>query len=167
MDVGVHADRVTRTGLHAHPAVDALERVDLVADRVLLDARVRMLTRLDVDALGRTGGGTKKAGRTAYRAVGLEREPMGSPVGERIGLALLWILRGGRRPPVARDAEQVQGVEHQVSREMPCGDAEATDDLGKIHPLDERETGSRGWHAPTLPSPGGWCHRRRHRSSST
>src|SRR6476660_6119386 len=35
MDERVHADRVAGTGLDAHTAVDALERVDLVADRVL------------------------------------------------------------------------------------------------------------------------------------
>src|SRR4030095_394564 len=72
----VHADRVAGAGLDAHPAVDALERVDLVAHRGLLDLRVGMLAGLDVDALGRTGGGAEEAGGAAHRAVGLERQTM-------------------------------------------------------------------------------------------
>src|SRR5262249_5155386 len=63
LHVVVHAVRITRTGFPPHPAIDALEGVDLVAARVLLDRGIGMLTRLDVDALGGTSRRTEKAGR--------------------------------------------------------------------------------------------------------
>src|SRR5262249_31955670 len=71
----VHADGVARARFHAHPTVDALQGVDLVAQGELLDLGVRMLARLDVDALRRTGGGAQEARRAAHRAVRLERQP--------------------------------------------------------------------------------------------
>src|SRR5262249_56718115 len=80
MDMGIHPDGVARTGLHAHPAVDALERVDLVPHRVLLDRRIGVLTGLDVNAFRRACGGAEEARRAPDRAVRLERESMRSPV---------------------------------------------------------------------------------------
>src|SRR5262249_9106936 len=69
MDVGVHPDGVARTGLDAHPAVDALERVDLVPHRVLLDRRIGVLAGLDVNALRRARGGAEEARSAPDRAV--------------------------------------------------------------------------------------------------
>src|SRR5207302_9154535 len=67
MDERVHADRVARTRLDAHAAIDALERVDLVAHRVLLHLRIGMLARFDVDALRRTRRRAAEARREAHR----------------------------------------------------------------------------------------------------
>src|SRR5436309_764363 len=69
VDERVHPDRVAGTGLDAHAAVDALQGIDLVADGVLLDLRVRMLPRLDVDAFRRTRRRTEKARGTPHRPV--------------------------------------------------------------------------------------------------
>src|SRR5207237_8425370 len=89
VDEGVHADGVAGARLHAHSAVDALERVDLVAHGILLGLRVGMLARFDVDALGRARRRTEEAGRAAHRAVGLEGEPVRPAVALRIDLALV------------------------------------------------------------------------------
>src|SRR5438309_8031663 len=70
MHEGIHADRVTRARFDAHPTIDALERVDLVTHRVLLDRRIGVLPSFNVDALGRAGGCAEEAGRAAYRAIG-------------------------------------------------------------------------------------------------
>src|SRR5262249_22175007 len=88
---GVHPDRIARARLDAHPAVDALQGVDLVAQGELLDLRARVLSVLDVDALRRAGGGAEEARRAAHRAVGLEGQPVRSPVAFGVGLALLGI----------------------------------------------------------------------------
>src|SRR5262249_61089183 len=92
------ADCLARTRLDAHPAVDALQRVDLVAARVLLDAGVRMLARLDVDALRGARRRAEEAGGAADGAVGLERQAMRAPVTLGVRLPLLGVLRpyGGR-----------------------------------------------------------------------
>jgi len=46
------------------------QHVDLVNHRILLDVDVRVLGRLDLDALGRAGLGAEEAGDAAHRAVG-------------------------------------------------------------------------------------------------
>src|SRR4029077_986078 len=139
MDVGVHPDGVARARLDAHAAVDALEGVDLVAHRVLLDRRIGMLAGLDVDALGRTRGGAEEARRAPDRAIGLEREPMRSPVAFRVHLALLWILDRHHRRTLPRETEQVERVERHVADEVPRCHGDAPEDLGEVEALDDAE----------------------------
>src|ERR1051325_641769 len=72
MEAGVHAYRVARTGLDAKAAIDAAQRIDLVAHGDFFPRFVGILARLDVDALGRAGGGAEKAGGAAHAAVTIQ-----------------------------------------------------------------------------------------------
>src|SRR5262249_27610149 len=49
---GTHSNRITGTRLDTKSAIDAAQSVDLVANRVFFNRIVRILTRLDINALG-------------------------------------------------------------------------------------------------------------------
>src|SRR5271163_981846 len=66
-------DRVDRTGFLAHPAVDALDHVDVIASRAP-GAVVASRSRLDRDRLGRTDRLAQFAGDAALFAVGIAAE---------------------------------------------------------------------------------------------
>src|SRR5215813_9409630 len=48
-----HDDRLFRTGVYTEPPKDTAQHVDFKSSWVLLDLRIRMLCRLDVDTIGR------------------------------------------------------------------------------------------------------------------
>src|SRR5437867_9197419 len=73
MDVGVHTDRVAGARFHTHATVDAAQSIDLVAQREFFHVGIWVLTRLDVDAIGRTSGRAQKTGSAAHRPVLFER----------------------------------------------------------------------------------------------
>src|SRR5207249_11634590 len=110
VDDRVHADGVTRARADAPPAVDALQRIDLVAHGVLLGVGIGVLARLDMNTLRGTRRRAEEAGRAADRPVWLERQAVRAAVALGIHLPLLGILHGDRRPPVAREAEHVEHV---------------------------------------------------------
>src|SRR6266404_3221363 len=66
-------DRVGRTSLHAVSAEDAAVVIDVIDLGVALGARdtllSRVLSRLDINAVRRTGGGAEKAGHAFFQAV--------------------------------------------------------------------------------------------------
>ena len=63
MSSGVHANRVARTGFDTKAAINAAQRIDLIAHRVLFDRITRIFSGLDVDTVSRAGGCAKKASR--------------------------------------------------------------------------------------------------------
>ena len=65
-----HLDGIQWTGLDAETAEDTAQNINIVLLRPLLDVRVRMLRRLDSDALGRTDSGTEMAGNTFFIVTG-------------------------------------------------------------------------------------------------
>src|SRR5277367_4428389 len=89
MHVGVHPNRVARTGLDAQPAVDAAQRVDLVAHRELLDVRIGRLARLYIYALRRTRSRAQKACRASHRRILAQRQTVATAKIVGIALALL------------------------------------------------------------------------------
>ena len=48
MGAGIHLNRIARTGFHAETAIDAAQRIDFVAHRILLDRIMRIFTGLDM-----------------------------------------------------------------------------------------------------------------------
>src|SRR5262249_8254683 len=132
VDVRIHADGIARTRFHAHPTVDALQGVDLVAHRVLLDGRVGVLAGLDVNALRRAGGGAQEARRAAHRAVGLERQPVRPAVALRVLLPLLGVLHRHHSAAVLGETEEMERVDRHVAHEMTGRDRHAAYDLGQI-----------------------------------
>src|SRR5207248_10488585 len=91
----VHTAGVLGARLHAEPADDAAQLVDLEAHRELLDRLVLVFAGLDVDALRRAGGGAHVAGHAARLAVHARHQPVHAAVPGRIRLALFRIIDGG------------------------------------------------------------------------
>jgi hypothetical protein len=104
-------DRLRRAGLLAVAAEDAAQHVDLVAAGVALagrDARlVGVLGRLDVDGLGRAGGGAQRAADAALQAVLVAHQVVAAPEARDRDRLLLGILDGdGRAAEVTKDDTQ-------------------------------------------------------------
>jgi hypothetical protein len=57
MDPRIHANCIARAGLHAEATVDAAQGIDLIADGILFDGVVRILTRLYIDTIRGAGRG--------------------------------------------------------------------------------------------------------------
>src|SRR5262249_28676857 len=122
MYVGVHANGVAGARLDAVAAVDAAQRVDLVARRILLYRGILALGCLDVDALRGTGRRAEKARRTTHGAILLERQAVASSVVITIALALFGILHGDHRAPIFEQPDLVGKVETEVSPKTIPGD---------------------------------------------
>jgi hypothetical protein len=56
-----------------------------------------------------------------------------------IDLPLLRVLRGHRGAAIARDAEQVQGVEREVPEEVARGHTQPVEHLGQIGALEQAQ----------------------------
>lgn len=74
MRSGIHSNRVAGTGFDTHAAINAAQRIDFVADRVLLDRITRILSGLDVDTVSRAGGRAKKARRAVGGVIRAESQ---------------------------------------------------------------------------------------------
>src|SRR5659263_337734 len=141
---GVHPDRVARARLHAHPAEDAPEHVDVEPDRVLLDARVGRLPRHDRDALRRARRRAAVARHAPRGPVLPLHQPMPPPEPWRHLPPHLGVL--DRLDPLLAD---------DVGKEVPHRHPEPLHDLHEVQRLRERH----------LPRPRDFYHTDRHRLS--
>src|SRR5262249_16642950 len=80
----IHSNPITGTSRDKKSAIDAAQSVDLVANGLFFTRIVRILTRLDINALGRTGSRAQKTSRALNRAVIFQGEAMPTPKGIRI-----------------------------------------------------------------------------------
>src|SRR5690606_27910248 len=143
--VGVHADRVLRTGLDAQPADHAAELIDDEDGRILLNGIVLVLPRLDVDALRRADRGAHVAGHAARLAVLAGNEAVRTAVTDRIGGLLLRVLQRGhlvaKAAPAAGEVGRGVPIAEEVPQEVPPRHRQSAEDLGDEEPLVPGEPG--------------------------
>ena len=127
-DARVHADRVLGARLDAEPAEDALAEVDVEALGVLLDVRVRVLPRDDVDAVRRAHRLAHHAGHAPGRSVGAAHQPVEAPEPRRERPPLL-------RPLVGHRALLAADPPAHVPEEVARGHAEPDEHLREVEAL--------------------------------
>src|SRR5215468_6555556 len=71
-----HDDRLLRTCIHAKTAIDASHHVDIEPFWKLLDLRIRVFARLDIDTFRRTDGRAHVAGDAFQTSVAPNGENM-------------------------------------------------------------------------------------------
>ena len=134
-------DRVDRTGLFAHAAVDAAELIQVELDRVLLAVVPGRLFALDVDAVGGAGGRAHHAGDAADPAVLVSVEAVdaaevaGVEAAVFDGLVLapfFGVLEGFE--PLAAAGPLADGAGHVLER-----GSQALEDLGEVERLGRVE----------------------------
>lgn len=137
MHARIHSDGIARTGLDAKAAVDAAKRVDFVAEGILFNRIIRILSRLNIDAFGRAGGGAEKTCRALNRPVLFQSKPMACPKCLWIGKSFIRVLNGDRGFEMLGHPKHMKRVDRQISPEVPARDHQAAQDLREIEPFPE------------------------------
>src|SRR5574341_143350 len=138
MGTAIHANRVAGTGFHAQAAVNAAQRIDLIANRVLLDGIIRIFAGLDVDTLGRAGGRAKKASGAVSGVVLVESQPVTPAKRVRIRRSLLRVLdRDGGLKSFCQ-TKRMENVDAEITPEVITGYGKAAQYLRDIGSLPER-----------------------------
>src|SRR5262249_357409 len=78
--LAAHDDRLFRTGLYTEPTKDTAQHVDFKSSWVLLDLRIRMLCRLDVDTIGRARSSTHITGHAPRRPIFPRCQNVSAPI---------------------------------------------------------------------------------------
>ena len=136
-DSCVHPNRVLGTYLDTVSTIDTDPQVDVKADRVLLDVRVRVLTGHDGDALGRANRLAQHAAHAAGGVVLTHSEAMAAAETRHERPEFLGILDGRSGGKKLVTAQEMGSVEKEVAEEMAKGDFESAEDLGDVKVFPE------------------------------
>jgi len=131
-DLSVHTNGIFGTGLHAKTAVNAFAEINVKTLGAFLNIRIGILFGHNVDASGRTHRLAHHAGHTAGTAVLPLSKPMARPIAMGIASFDLRIHDRDGSDDMAEKPQAMQPMKREIPEEMPGGDENTLDDLGKV-----------------------------------
>src|SRR5689334_6134049 len=121
MSSGVHANRVARTSLDTHAAIDAAQRIDLITDRVLLDRITRVLSGLDIDTVGGASRRAEKARGAVGGVIRAESQTVTAAKRVRVRNSFFGVLHRDIGLTIFRQTEGMENMNAKIAPEVVSG----------------------------------------------